>query len=73
MWVVVLIFNQFHADCCQGKCQEDTERDTAQAGPSGGFTGSPANDAMEESAPETSNGETSEMVWACQNTCFNNN
>lgn len=50
-------------DCCQGKCQDETEssEDTAQAGPSGEPTVPPANDAMGESPPETSYGETSEM------------
>ncbi|XP_078371774.1 sequestosome-1-like isoform X2 [Oculina patagonica] len=52
-------------DCCQGKCKEGegakSSEATAQAGPSGESTGPLANDDMEESAPETSNEETSEM------------
>ena len=66
IWIVGLICNI--ADCCQGKCQDETEssEDTAQAGPSGEPTGPPANDAMGESAPETSYGETSEMVGASE-------
>lgn len=67
-WFCVNSFLNLYADCCQGKCQEgegaESSEAAAQAGPSGESTGSPANDDMEDSAPETSNEETSEMVSA---------
>ena len=59
-----MLIKSFSVDCCQGKCQDETEssEDNAQAGPSGVPTGLPGNDGMEDSSPETSTGETSEMV-----------
>ena len=58
-------YDIFHADCCQGRCQDGfTENsNNAEDGPSGESTGTPANEDQGDTVPVTSvNGETAEMV-----------
>ena len=55
----------FHADCCQGRCQDGFSENSNNAddGPSGESTGTPANEGQGDTVPVTSvNGETEEMV-----------
>lgn len=53
-------YDIFHSDCCQGRCQDGF---TAEDGPSGESTGTPANEGQGDTVPVTSgNGETAEMV-----------
>ena len=65
LWNIFVIIIFFHADCCQGRCQDGfTENsNNAEDGPSGESTGTPANEGQGDTVPVTSgNGETAEMV-----------